>query len=128
MCDPVTLLLGVTSILGSKKSSAAVPAAVPVKGGGSADINTNIVQNTGADVAIGGGGGGTTAEVQKLKTTLQRKNALVKPDAAIKTGAAGKTAVGGEKAKIGKARAREIEDLEKAGLAVSGTGTGIQIL
>lgn len=127
MCDPVTMLLGVASLVGSKKSRPAPPPAVPAKVD-RPDVNTEIVKDTGADVALGGGGS-SSAAVKKLKRNLQRKNALVRPDAATKTGAAGKTVVGtAEKAKVGKARAREIEELEKAGLKVGSKGTGIQIL
>ena len=126
MCDPVTMLLGVTSLLGSKKSRPAPPPPIPAKAD-RPDVNTEIVKDTGAEVAIGGGGA-SSAAVKKLKRNLQRKNALARPDAATKTGAAGKTVVGADKAKVGKARAREIEELEKAGLKVSSKGTGIQIL
>lgn len=127
MCDPVSILLGVGSLLGSKRSTPAPPPAVPEKTTQPA-IATEIVKNTGADVAIGGStGGGDSAAVKKLKRDLQRKNALVRPDAAVKTGAAGKTAVN-NKAKVGKARQREIEILEEAGLKVGSKGTGIQIL
>jgi hypothetical protein len=97
-----------------------------VKGGGTVS-NAEIVTDTGADVAIGGGGGASSATVKKLKRNLQRKNALARPDATVKTGAAGKTS-SGTKAKVGKARQREIELLEEAGLKVGSKGTGIQIL
>jgi hypothetical protein len=127
MCDPVSILLGVGSLLGSGKSRAAPPPAVPAKET-RPDVTTEIVKDTGADVAIGGSsGGGESAAVKKLKRNLQRKNALTRPDAAVKTGAAGKTTVN-NKAKVGKARQREIEILEEAGLKVGSKGTGIQIL
>lgn len=126
MCDPVTLILGAASLFGSKGSTAAPPPLVPEKET-NPDINTEIIGDTGANIAIGGASGGSSAAVQKLKSNLQRKNALIKPDAATKTGAAGKT-VSNNKAKVGKARQKELELLEKAGLSVNAEGTGIQIL
>lgn len=127
MCDPVSILLGVGSLLGSKKSTPAPPPLVPAKET-RPDAIAEVVKNPGADVAIGGsGGGGESAAVKKLKRNLQRKNALLRPDAQVKTGAAGK-ATTNNKAKVGKARQREIELLEEAGLKVGSKGTGIQIL
>lgn len=127
MCDPATILMAVTTLAGSRSSRAAPPPAVPEKETKPA-INAEIVKNTGADVAIGGStGGGDTAAVKKLKRNLQRKDALARPDAAVKTGAAGKTSTTA-KAKVGKARKRELEILEEAGLKVGSKGTGIQIL
>ena len=99
MCDPISILMGVGGLLGSKKAKAAPPPRVPEKDA----VARPALKATGANVSVGG-----SAKVGKVSNKRNRKT----------TGSATDT-----RTRVGQSR-----DISATGLSYRGKGTGIQIL